>query len=146
MQGRVGVPGPDAAGLGLYYWKLSRRPRGAYARNPLRRFIEGRRAGFGGDDRTIKVWDLTDYKARTLNGHGHFVTGLAVLADGRLASASHDRTLKMRDAYLGGASRRSPATRTSSSASWPSSPAAASRRGPTTALQAQGPRVYDNKN
>ena len=38
---------------------------------------------------------------RTLNGHGHFVTGLAVLADGRLASASHDRTLKIWDAFSG---------------------------------------------
>ena len=101
----------------------------------MRRFIEGRRAGFDGDDRTIKVWDLSTYKCAhpqrprppllvsrcsrtaasrrrrrrtlkiwdalsgrrlaTLAGHAHVVERVAVLPGGRLASGSHDRSLKV---------------------------------------------------
>src|SRR5262249_15430842 len=51
----------------------------------------------GGEDKTIKVWDLqTGQDARTLRGHSAPVTSLALSADGkRLFSESWDRTIKV---------------------------------------------------
>ena len=47
-------------------------------------------------DRTLKVWDArSGRRLATLAGHAHAVERVAVLPGGRVASGSHDRTLKI---------------------------------------------------
>jgi WD40 repeat protein len=66
---------------------------------------DGKRALSGGDDGTLKLWDLADAKAaepRTLAGHRRAVTCVAFSADGKqLLSGSKDRTLRLWDAATG---------------------------------------------
>jgi WD40 repeat protein len=48
------------------------------------------------DDRTIRLWDLTaGAETARLEGHSDAVTALCVLPDGRLASGSYDRTIRL---------------------------------------------------
>jgi hypothetical protein len=50
----------------------------------------------GGVDQTIRFWDLTDRSCLTvIHAHTGIVTALASLADGRVASASTDATVKV---------------------------------------------------
>ena len=50
-------------------------------------------------DNTLKVWDLTKPKGpqcvATLQGHTNAVRSVIQLKDGRLVSASYDKTLKV---------------------------------------------------
>lgn len=51
---------------------------------------------------TVMMWDLaTGVCVRTLNGHTSSVYSLALLPDGRLASASGDKTVKLWDVSTG---------------------------------------------
>lgn len=49
---------------------------------------------------TSSLW-LSSALLPTLEGHEDSVSALAVLPDGRLASASHDRTVRVWDLYTG---------------------------------------------
>lgn len=52
---------------------------------------DGRTAVSGGDDRTVRVWDLTGIAApRVLTGHDRYVSAVAISADGRIAVSSGD--------------------------------------------------------
>ena len=68
---------------------------------------DGKRAVSASGDNTLKVWDLeTGRVLRTLEGHSHFVYGVAVTPDGKRAvSASADKTLKVWDLETGRALR-----------------------------------------
>jgi len=61
----------------------------------------------GGDDKTIKVWDVASGALqRTLEGHTDAVNTIALSADGKmLASASSDKTVRLWDAATGAALR-----------------------------------------
>jgi hypothetical protein len=60
---------------------------------------DGRHALTGGDDRTVRLWDLqTGREVLRLGGHRAGVTGVALSADGRLAaSGGRDQTLRLWD-------------------------------------------------
>jgi tetratricopeptide (TPR) repeat protein len=48
------------------------------------------------EDKTIKIWNLTDYSCeQTLTGHKRGVYSLVTLPDGRIASGSGDKTIKI---------------------------------------------------
>jgi len=58
---------------------------------------DGRWLASAGQDRTVKVWDVTRFRViRTLTGHSDEVTGLAFSPDSKLlASCSHDGTIRV---------------------------------------------------
>jgi hypothetical protein len=58
---------------------------------------DGRRALSGGDDKTLRLWDVASGKElRRFDGHRDAVTAVAISADGRLAaSGSRDRTIRV---------------------------------------------------
>jgi WD40 repeat protein len=60
---------------------------------------DGQTAVSGGDDRTVRVWDLAGTAApRVLTGHAGRVWAVAVSADGQTAvSGSADRTVRVWD-------------------------------------------------
>ncbi|MGH8650719.1 MAG: TIR domain-containing protein, partial [Gammaproteobacteria bacterium] len=64
---------------------------------------DGKRAVSGGDDRTLRVWDLeSGRELRTLEGHSGWVRALALTPDGKRAvSGSDDHTLKVWDLESG---------------------------------------------
>ena len=70
---------------------------------------DGRTLATAGTDRTVKLWDTTDWNVRcTLQGHGRAVTGLVYPADGRVVyTSSLDGTAKRGCAVLAGCRRRS---------------------------------------
>jgi hypothetical protein len=49
------------------------------------------------NDTTIKLWDITGQKIKTLHGHSNTVWALTVLPNGWLASGSNDKTIKLWD-------------------------------------------------
>jgi hypothetical protein len=55
----------------------------------------------GNVDRTVRLWELAASTARVLEGHTGWVSALAVLPDGSLASAGNDGTVRMRDLASG---------------------------------------------
>ncbi|MEQ9379757.1 MAG: protein kinase [Pirellulales bacterium] len=63
---------------------------------------DGRRLASGGDDNTIKLWDVeTGEEVSTLTGHTAGVNSVAFSPDGRrLASGSSDSTIKLWDATI----------------------------------------------
>jgi WD40 repeat protein/tRNA A-37 threonylcarbamoyl transferase component Bud32 len=61
-------------------------------------------------DKTIRIWNCSNFKVEcVLQGHSNTVCGLAVLSDGRLASCSHDETIKIWSLHLGHLSNNSEA-------------------------------------
>jgi len=64
---------------------------------------DGKRIISGGDDNTIRVWDVsTGVNLMTLRGHNNRVWSVAISPDGKwIASASFDRTIKLWDAETG---------------------------------------------
>jgi WD40 repeat protein len=60
---------------------------------------DGRRAVSGGDDGTMRVWDLDSGAALlTLTGHDGWVNAVAISADGRRAvSGGYDRSVRVWD-------------------------------------------------
>jgi WD40 repeat protein len=58
---------------------------------------DGRTAVSGGDDRTVRVWDLAGTAApRVLTGHDRYVSAVAVSAGGQTAvSGGSDRTVRV---------------------------------------------------
>ncbi|ORY18153.1 polyubiquitin binding protein-like protein [Clohesyomyces aquaticus] len=48
-----------------------------------------------GNDAVIRLWTLKGQQLATLNGHENFIYSLATLSDGRLASSSEDRTVRI---------------------------------------------------
>jgi WD40 repeat protein len=64
---------------------------------------DGSQLATGGEDQTVKLWEVATGKLRrTLRGHQGSVTSLAFSADGSLlVSASEDRTVKVWDAATG---------------------------------------------
>mgnify|MGYP000114241842 CR=1 FL=1 len=55
-----------------------------------------------GDDRTVKVWDISNGQIRqSLSGHREAVTALSTAPNGHLASASRDETAKLWDPFSG---------------------------------------------
>jgi len=64
---------------------------------------DGKRAVSGGDDHTLKVWNLeSGRELRTLEGHAGWVRAVALTPDGKRAvSGSDDRTLKVWDLESG---------------------------------------------
>jgi hypothetical protein len=69
---------------------------------------DGRSAASGGEDRTVRVWDVGSGKERLrLEGHADEVVAVAFSADGRhLLSAGGDRTLRLWDVATGKELRR----------------------------------------
>jgi mono/diheme cytochrome c family protein len=69
---------------------------------------DGRSAASGGEDRTVRVWDVASGKERLrLEGHADEVTAVAFSADGRhLISGSGDRTVRVWDVTSGKELRR----------------------------------------
>jgi WD40 repeat protein len=69
---------------------------------------DGRRGLSGGDDMTIRLWDLkSGTELRCLKGHVSSVSAVAMLPDGRRAiSASNDLTLRLWDLESGAELRR----------------------------------------
>ena len=65
--------------------------------------ISGKTALSGGDDGTLKLWDLaTGLKIRTFEGHSGKVTSVAISPNGKTAlSGSDDGTLKLWDLATG---------------------------------------------
>jgi WD40 repeat protein len=57
----------------------------------------------GNVDRTVRLWELAAGTARVLEGHTGWVSALAVLPDGRLASAGNDGTVRIWDLAAGNA-------------------------------------------
>ena len=60
----------------------------------------------GSDDRTVKIWDITNGKLKfsfdqSNGGHTDFVRSLASLENGYLASGSRDETVKIWDVTNG---------------------------------------------
>lgn len=74
-----------------------------------------RRLASGSEDGTIRAWDMEAASNALVGRHEDFVSGLRVLADGRLASASYDGTVAVWSTWDTGALRRrrctSPAAR-----------------------------------
>lgn len=71
------------------------------------KFVDAGRAVSGGDDATVRLWDLQSGAARVLGRHGLKVLGLAVSPDGsRVASASWDGTAALWPLYGEGAALR----------------------------------------
>src|SRR5207247_1145248 len=64
---------------------------------------DGKRLASGGEDRTVRRWDLTQAKELlVLQGHAYEVTAVAFSPDGnRLASGSKDKTVKVWDMVAG---------------------------------------------
>jgi WD40 repeat protein/tRNA A-37 threonylcarbamoyl transferase component Bud32 len=64
---------------------------------------DGKRAASGGDDRTVRVWDLErGREVYRFTRHRDSVTGVALSADGRLVlSGSRDQTLRLWEAANG---------------------------------------------
>jgi eukaryotic-like serine/threonine-protein kinase len=64
---------------------------------------DGRRALSGGEDRTVRLWDLeTGKELRRFEGHQSGVSSVAVAPDGRLGlSGSYDRTARLWDLETG---------------------------------------------
>ena len=54
---------------------------------------DGRLAVSGGDDKTLRIWDLETGHHRVLEGHKDWVRALAVTPDGRLAVSGSAKTL-----------------------------------------------------
>ena len=57
----------------------------------------------GGDDRTIKIWDIqTGGVVKTFSGHTDFVHSVSISSNrGTIASGSRDRTIRLWDAWTG---------------------------------------------
>ena len=56
----------------------------------------------GGDDKTVKIWDLrTGTCQQTLAGHTDWVTSVVQLDDGRIGSGSYDATIRLWKAETG---------------------------------------------
>ena len=64
---------------------------------------DGRKAVSGGEDKTVKLWELeTGQALKTFEGHASEVTSVAFSADGlRILSAGKDKTLKLWDVEKG---------------------------------------------